>query len=416
MSSVFPRLRGLFSNSRTATATATTKSKRSPVVPNKPRRHEQNLPTNSLPAVTDVGSNGVVTKRRPMSEREKMLRREVNKFKKASESEKFRGRFIPYETIVRRLVSNKQFPWVEEIIEHQKKYPEIADEKFCVRLLMLYGKAGMFDHARKLFDEMPEFKCERTVKSLNALLDACVESKQYEKFNDLIHELQGKMNVKPDIVTYNTIVKAFCQQGSLDQALSMIDVMDNVGVEADVITFNTLMEAFFKSGRVDDAEKIEEMMNKKNIAINIRTCNAKLRGLMAQRRTSDAVELFSKLETMGLQPDVYTFNALIQGFRDEENLEEAKRWYNEMMKCGIAPDKVTYINLIPLLCERGDSDMALSLCKQLIKDCVLMPRIILQMVVDELVSESKTDEATELIGLGKANKYFRYHLELLPNK
>uniref|UniRef100_A0A7N0V7Q0 Pentatricopeptide repeat-containing protein n=1 Tax=Kalanchoe fedtschenkoi TaxID=63787 RepID=A0A7N0V7Q0_KALFE len=411
MTSVYGRLRGLFGKS--CSATAATKSIRSSAVLSKPRRHGQNLPVKSFPVVRDEAE---AADRGPMSERDKMLRREVTKFKKKSESEKFRARFSPYEKIVTRLVKWEQLSLVEEILEHQKRYPEVGSEGFTVRLLLLYGKAGMFDHAQKLFDEMPELKCERTVLSLNALLDACVVSKRFDKIEDLIRELPAKLNVKPDIVTYNTIVKAFCQKGSLDEALSFVDVMEKAGVEADVITFNTLMEAFCKSGRVGDTEKIEGLMEKKNIALNIRSCNSKLRGLVAEGRTADAIELFSTLESKGLKPDVYSFNALLQGFRDEENVQEAKRWYGEMMKCGITSDKVTYTIMIPLLCKRGDSEMALNLCRRLIKDCVLLPRNLLQMVVDELVSESRTDDAMELIELGKSNKYFHYHLELLPQE
>ncbi|KAK1396500.1 hypothetical protein POM88_006363 [Heracleum sosnowskyi] len=48
---------------------------------------------------------------------------------------------------------------MEDILEFQKQFEDITNERFMVRLISLYGKAGMFDNARKVFDEMPELKC-----------------------------------------------------------------------------------------------------------------------------------------------------------------------------------------------------------------------------------------------------------------
>ncbi|CAA7040118.1 unnamed protein product [Microthlaspi erraticum] len=59
------------------------------------------------------------------------------------------------------------FEWIEEILEEQKKYHNMSKEGFIVRIINLYGQAGMFEHAQKVFDEMPERNCKRTVLSFN---------------------------------------------------------------------------------------------------------------------------------------------------------------------------------------------------------------------------------------------------------
>ncbi|GFZ03162.1 tetratricopeptide repeat (TPR)-like superfamily protein [Actinidia rufa] len=171
--------------------------------------------------------------------KEHNLKRLVEKFKKSSEVDRFLTKTGIYDSTVRRLASAKHFGWIEEILEDQKKYANMSKEGFNVRLITLYGKSGMFDHASKVFDEMPDYKCDRTVLSFNALLGACVNAKKFDMVDVYFRTLPEKLAVKPDVVSYNIVVKAFREMGSLDSAVSTVDEMEKTGLEPDLITFNT---------------------------------------------------------------------------------------------------------------------------------------------------------------------------------
>ncbi|KAL6012354.1 hypothetical protein ACLOJK_002841 [Asimina triloba] len=93
----------------------------------------------------------------------------------ASESSRFRSKHRVYSVTVRRLAAANLHHFVVDIFEHHKQFPEIATEGFAARLISLYGQAGMFSDASKLFDELPQLKCPRTVKSINAVLTAALD-------------------------------------------------------------------------------------------------------------------------------------------------------------------------------------------------------------------------------------------------
>ncbi|KAL6333822.1 hypothetical protein AAG906_029008 [Vitis piasezkii] len=303
--------------------------------------------TSPLPATTKTPAKTI----KRSSSNNSRLKEMVDKFKKSSDSKRFRSRYGYYE----------------------KAYNEISTEVFAVRLMTLYGKAGMFEHAHKLFDEMPKLNCERTVVSFNALLSVCVNSKKFDKIDGFFQELPGNLGIVPDVVSYNIIVNAFCEMGSLDSALSVLDEMEKVGLEPDLITFNTLLNAFYQNGSYADGEKIWDLMKKNNVAPNVRSYNAKLRGVISENRMSEAVELIDEMKTSGIKPDVFTLNSLMKGFCNAGNLEEAKRW------------------------------------RWLIEPALL------QQVLEGLVKESKIEEATELVELAKLKK-FRITLELPSDK
>lgn len=121
--------------------------------------------------------------------KEVKLKNVVEKFKKASDIDRFRKKTGIYEDTVRRLAGARRFRWIRDILEHQKQYSDISNEGFSARLISLYGKSGMTKHARKVFDEMPQRNCSRTVLSLNALLAAYLHSHKYDVVQELFRDL-----------------------------------------------------------------------------------------------------------------------------------------------------------------------------------------------------------------------------------
>ncbi|KAA8515439.1 hypothetical protein F0562_018950 [Nyssa sinensis] len=387
-SSLYRRLHGLFTKPNTLT------------------------PLPKTPKPTTLNTLEPLLPESSISSTDKRLRALVKKFKAASDSERFRTRNYGYEIAVRRLAAAKQFSYIEDILEHQKKYKNISNERFTVRLMSLYGKSGMFEHAHKLFDEMPQLNCERTVMSFNALLAACVNSKKFDKIGEFFRELPEKLSIKPDKVSYNTVVKALCEMGSLDSAREVLDEMEKNSFEPDLITFNTLLEAFYRNKSFSDAEKVWALMESKNVVPNTRSYNPKLRALISDNRISEAVELIEEMGRKGVKPDIFSFNALIKGFRDDGNLEEAKRWFGEIVRNDCCPDRSTVKMLLPFVCEKGDFDFAFELCKEVITRRFIIGTATMQLVVDGLVKESKMEDAEKLVELGKSNNYFHYKLKM----
>ncbi|KAK2437005.1 Tetratricopeptide repeat (TPR) superfamily protein [Trifolium repens] len=344
--------------------------------------------------------------------KEKNLKTLVEKFKKASDITRFRKKTGIYEDTVRRLAGAKRFRWVRDIIEHQKNYSDISNEGFSARLITLYGKSKMHRHAQKLFDEMPQRNCNRSVLSLNALLAAYLHSKQYDVVERLFKELPDQLSVKPDLVSYNTYIKALLEMGSYDSAVSVIDEMEKNGVNTDLITFNTLLDGLYSNGRFEDGEKLWEKIGEKNVTPDIRTHNARLLGLAVAKKTGEAVEFYEEMEKKGLKPDIFSFNALIKGFANEGNLDEAKKWFDEIGKSEYEPGKGTYSIILPFLCEKGDLKTAFEMVKNIFYNRCRVDVSLLQLVVDKMVSESMVVEAKEIVEQGKKNSYCRYKLNL----
>ncbi|KAK9706574.1 hypothetical protein RND81_07G136100 [Saponaria officinalis] len=343
--------------------------------------------------------------------KEKDISKLVQSFKDNTQNVVFRRKASYYEFVVQQLTRAKAFGLIEEILEDQKQYVEITNEGFAVRLISLYGKSGLFDRARQLFDEMPELKCVRTVKSFNALLGACVSSKKFDKIEGFFRELPGESGIKPDVVSYNTVIKGFCEMGSLDLARSMLDEMEKDGICPDLITFNTLFDGFYKKGRFLDGEKFWDLMKKYNVVPDIISYNMRIHGLVLQDKIQESIDLVDEIKNTGLDPDKFTFNLLFKGLcSDGKYIEEAKRQYFDMVKANCEPDMATFVTLLPFACDNGDFMFAARLCRKLLRCRFRLKGVnVVQKVIDGLVKQSFVNEAELLVKLGKESKHSCYH-------
>ncbi|KAJ6367585.1 hypothetical protein OIU78_000198 [Salix suchowensis] len=305
----------------------------------------KDLPPSDRPATTSAAATS--TKKR--STLEKMVRR----FKKLSQSSSFRSRYDIYAITVKRLIKYNRLSMINEILDHQKNFPDITNETFTAHLIYLYGKAGMFDHARQLFDEMPDLKCPRTVFTFNALLLACINARRFDEIKKLIVDLRSEMGITFDVVSYSIAINGFCKMGDLSSAEMVFDEM------------------------FADGERIWSRMVEMNVVPDVRSYNAKLHALALEKRMKEAVE----------------------------DLEEAKQWYSEMRRYGCEPNRVTFQLLIPFLCEKGDVGFAVDICEEIFDKKWHARGEALQLVVNRLVMEAKIQDAEKLVQDGKKHKY-----------
>ncbi|KAL2467209.1 Pentatricopeptide repeat-containing protein [Abeliophyllum distichum] len=307
--------------------------------------------------------------------KERNLKKLVEKFKLHSSSDRFRTKNGIYESTVRRLASAKRFKWIEEILEHQKQFRyDISKENFSIRLVKLYGQSGMFENAKKVFDEMPERNCERSVKSVNALLSACVNSGKLEEIEGIFREMEMKWKVKPDVVSYNIVIKGLCEMGEWDKGLSMVDEMERSGVKPDLITFNTVLDKLYSNKRFDDGEK-----------------------------------MWRRMVECGFLPNVRSYNARLAGLGD---LKGVKKWYEELVRNECVPDRALFGVVLSCASDKGDYDWVFELCKEVFERKRLVDARLLQNVVDGLMKDARMEEAKMVVQMGRSNDYCHYKLEL----
>uniref|UniRef100_A0A6N2M6B2 Pentacotripeptide-repeat region of PRORP domain-containing protein n=1 Tax=Salix viminalis TaxID=40686 RepID=A0A6N2M6B2_SALVM len=92
--------------------------------------------------------------------------------------------------------------------------------------------------------------------------------------------------------------------------------MEGNGVYADMVTYNTLIGAYCREGLLEEAFQIMNSMAEKGLKPSLSTYNARAEGIL--------IELLN----IGLSPDTTTYNTLlVEGCR-RDNLSEADEFLN----------------------------------------------------------------------------------------
>ncbi|XP_021906531.1 pentatricopeptide repeat-containing protein At1g80150, mitochondrial [Carica papaya] len=309
-----------------------------------------------------------------------------------------------FEDTVSRLAGAGRFDYIEHLLEHQKTLPQGRREGFIIRIIMLYGKAGMAKHAIDTFYNMHLYGCGRTVKSFNAVLSVLAQTRNLGAIDSFLQEGSEKFGISLDIFSVNIVIKAFCEMGILDKAYLVMVEMEKMGIRPDVVTYTTLMSTFYKYNRWQIGNGLWNLMVYKGCLPSIATFNARIQFLVNSRRVWQANDLMRLMQNLGIMPDEVTYNLIIKGFCLAGYLEMAKRVYSALHGKGCKPNVKIYQTMIHYLCKGGEFDLAYTMCK----DCMRkhwFPNIdTIYSLLEGLKKNGQLDKAKLIIMLSHRRK------------
>uniref|UniRef100_A0A7S4IIK3 Pentacotripeptide-repeat region of PRORP domain-containing protein n=1 Tax=Odontella aurita TaxID=265563 RepID=A0A7S4IIK3_9STRA len=117
-------------------------------------------------------------------------------------------------------------------------------------------------------------------------------------FESLGHGACGHQSLRPDVVSYNTLLKACCRRGALHRALKLLDGgMEGRGVLPDAVSYNTVLSGL---ARVGDVRRMRELLvdvtnNTEGVEVDKYTVMAMVDGYLNVGDVPSAVTLVQDL-------------------------------------------------------------------------------------------------------------------------
>merc|ERR1719171_2045540 len=124
---------------------------------------------------------------------------------------------------------------------------------------------GNLDGAMSVFRTLEKSGSELTHSMYNAVLDACVESRDLERAELWMKKMKNSRVV--DVISYNTLVKAQVRAENFDKARALMEEMKAAGLEPNNVTFNELINGMVKSPEVRKAQVWEAVAEMKACGI-----------------------------------------------------------------------------------------------------------------------------------------------------
>merc|ERR1719473_1666436 len=228
----------------------------------------------------------------------------------------------------------------------------LQDERMCslvntvIYSTILKGFA-MSKQSNKVFtvySEMRKSGVQCNTISYNTMLDACARCGSMERVPQLLEDMKTVL-VEPDIITYSTIVKGYCLSGDVDRAFQVLEEMKRDGKYVpDEIMYNSLLDGCAKGHRLDDALRLLDDMQDSNVTPSNYTLSILVKLLGRSRRLNQA---FTMVETIckenGFRPNIQVYTCLIQACIHNRQMERALSLHDTMIEdAGCQPDQKLY--------------------------------------------------------------------------
>ncbi|KAF3440655.1 hypothetical protein FNV43_RR18939 [Rhamnella rubrinervis] len=198
-------------------------------------------------------------------------------------------------------------------------------------LVDMYAKCGSLRTARKLFDELGNF---RNSVTWNAMISA------YTRVGDLkmARELFDKMPER-DVVSWNSMISGYAQNGESAMAIELFkDMIYTETLKPDEVTMHGRCQSVF------------EGMAERDLV----SYNTLVAGFAAHGYGREAVKLLSKMKEEGIEPDRVTYIGVLTACSHAGLLEEGRSVFNSIKD----PDVDHYACLVDLFGRVGDLDEA----------------------------------------------------------
>eukprot|EP00930_Biecheleria_cincta_P032870 TRINITY_DN22776_c0_g1_i1.p1 TRINITY_DN22776_c0_g1~~TRINITY_DN22776_c0_g1_i1.p1 ORF type:complete len:666 (+),score=139.02 TRINITY_DN22776_c0_g1_i1:265-1998(+) len=155
---------------------------------------------------------------------------------------------VTYGCMINACVKCSQTSKALEIFREMQKKNKQCNTILYTTLIKGYGNEKDADTAIMLFREMKDAGVPYNTIAYNSIIDVCIKCGEISKGEDFFREIicDGS-SVQPDLITYSTLLKGYCQAGDLDKALQVAATIKASGMQCDELVYNTLMDGCVKA-------------------------------------------------------------------------------------------------------------------------------------------------------------------------
>ncbi|RWR80177.1 pentatricopeptide repeat-containing protein, chloroplastic [Cinnamomum micranthum f. kanehirae] len=170
-------------------------------------------------------------------------------------------------------------------------------------LISMYSKCGDFSRARQLFDLLPE---------------------------------------REDVVTWNSVISAYSQNGQYFEALRQFREMQKAGVAMNTYTAVGVLQACTELSLARFGMEIHAALLRSGRKLDMFEANALVVMYARSGRIVDAVKMFHAMDEI----DSVSWNSMLSGYVQNGFYNEALEFFYQMQELGHKPDQVSVISIV----------------------------------------------------------------------
>eukprot|EP00250_Pteridium_aquilinum_P019343 c24392_g4_i3 orf=1-2412(-) len=213
-------------------------------------------------------------------------------------------------------------------------------------LIDMYAKCGSINEACKVFSSART----REVVSWNSLIGGYTQQGQALHALGLFGRMQN-VGVPPDMVTFTCALKACASIEALESGQLIHDQMVRLEVEVDVVVGSALVDMYCKCKSLKEGRKVFEELQGANVV----SWNAIISGCVQAEHDHLAFELFDRMQHEGVEPNDATFSCILKACSNSGNIEGGRLVHYGIIKGGLEVDAILICALVDTYAKCGSS-------------------------------------------------------------
>merc|ERR1719217_578078 len=280
---------------------------------------------------------------------------------------------------------------------------EEVDISKHVAMMRARSKENDLEGAMQVFRKLQSSGVQLTALVYNALLDSCV---QCGKVNVALQHFKEMKDLGlVDVVSYNTLLKAYLKQGQIVKARKLLSEMAESDIQANQVTYNEMLNALVTTKDRKEMWALVREMNSIGMRPNSVTCSIILKSLTAHSATDDVRQAMALIDNMQEEMDEVlfasvveacvrvgqldllssklqqyasfgglagltapTYGSMIKAYGRARDIERVRELWNEMRRRHVRPTSITLGCVIDALVNNGFPDEAFSLVREIKED------------------------------------------------
>ncbi|CAK7345752.1 unnamed protein product [Dovyalis caffra] len=202
--------------------------------------------------------------------------------------------------------------------------------------------------------------------------------------------------LRPNIVTYTTLVSALCMLGRVSEVCDLVFMMEKEELVFDVVFYSNWICGYFRVGMLMEALQKHGEMVKKGIYLDMISYNVLIDGFAKEGNVEKAVGFLDKMIENGLKPNLVTYTSIVMGFCRKGKMDEAFAVFKMVENIGIEVDEFIYAVLIDGVCRKRDFDHVYQLLQDMELKGISPSIVTYNTLVNGLCKIGRTSEADKV--------------------
>ncbi|EXB63285.1 hypothetical protein L484_012475 [Morus notabilis] len=211
----------------------------------------------------------------------------------------------------------------------------------CNAVVTMYGRCGARDDARKMFEEVLK-RGIGDVVSWNSIVAAYSQNGDSGNALRMFGRMMKDRSVRPDAFGLVNVFSACGSIGVLMWGKQVHGFAVRSCLHEDVFVGNAIVDMYAKCEMMDEAKKGFEQMKVKDVV----SWNAMVTGYSQAGRFEDAIRLFEKMRTEKIEMNVVTWTAVIAGLAQRGLGYESLNMFRKMQASGVDLNVATLVSLL----------------------------------------------------------------------